>query len=108
MMRSRILFPLIALLGLFVLSQCKKDPATPVDPPGPDPVEEDALAFPGAEGFGQHATGGRGGRVLFVTNLNDTGLGSLRYALQQVGPRYILFTVSGTIQLQSPLKIVNG
>jgi hypothetical protein len=54
-------------------------------------------AFPGAEGFGAEATGGRGGRVIYVTNLDTRGPGSLNAALAERGPRYILFKVSGLI-----------
>ena len=54
-------------------------------------------AFPGAEGFGADATGGRGGRVLYVTTLAPSGPGSLQEALSAEGPRYILFKVSGLI-----------
>ena len=58
------------------------------------------LAFPGAEGYGRYARGGRGGRIIYVTNLNDDGPGSLRYALTcGMGPRTVLFKVSGIIDM---------
>lgn len=62
-------------------------------------------AFPGAEGFGKYAIGGRGGRVIEVTNLNDHGPGSLRAACEAKGPRTAVFRVSGTIPLESELEI---
>ena len=62
-------------------------------------------AFPTAEGFGANTVGGRGGRVIEVTNLNDAGPGSLRECAQGTGPRTCVFRVGGTITLKSPISI---
>ncbi len=64
-----------------------------------------AVAFPGAEGFGHETLGGRGGKILEVTNLNNDGPGSLRTAIDTDGPRIVVFRVAGTIELTSALVI---
>jgi hypothetical protein len=65
------------------------------------------IAFPGAEGFGRYATGGRGGQVVAVTNLNDDGEGSFRSALEKFPgePLTVIFKVSGIIELKSKIQI---
>ncbi len=68
---------------------------------------DDLPAFPGAEGFGTTTPGGRGGRVLLVTNLNDSGPGSLREAVEAEGPRIVVFRTGGLIELESTLAIRN-
>ena len=66
------------------------------------------LAFPGAEGFGANASGGRGGQVIYVTNTNVSGPGSLQEALNTAGPRYIVFACSGVIDGTVEVPTGNG
>ena len=109
-------------LGLFLflaisvnLTGCLPVPKPIVTPPTPNtsvteiftPGSSTIPAFPGAEGFGAMTAGGRGGRVIEVTNLNDAGPGSLRAAIEAVGPRIVVFRLAGTIGLESSLMITS-
>lgn len=88
-MRLRLVLPLLLALPLLTL-----------------PVRGRAVpAFPGAEGAGANTPGGRGGRVLLVTSLADSGPGTLRAACQEKGPRIVVFRVAGTIALKKPIEI---
>lgn len=70
-----------------------------------DLPQSEIPAFPGAEGGGKYSFGGRGGKVIVVTNLNDDGPGSLRWACEQGGARIVVFNVAGIIHIKTPLII---
>jgi hypothetical protein len=94
MIRQSLLFVSAAAI---VLAGCRAEPAA-----------AQVRAFPGAEGAGAYSLGGRGGRVIHVTNLNDSGPGSLRAAVDAKGARTVIFDIGGTIRLSKPLAIRNG
>jgi PKD repeat protein len=91
--RSRYSFSALLLVVAGVLLTPHSSGQTPIP------------AFPGAEGFGSTTPGGRGGVVLFVTNLQDSGPGSLRAALEASGPRIVVFRTGGTIFLNTAIVI---
>ena len=68
-------------------------------------AQDQAPAFPGAEGHGRYVTGGRGGQVIHVTNLNDSGSGSFREAVKGSSKKIVVFDVAGVIALKSNLNI---
>lgn len=70
-----------------------------------DLPQAERLAFPGAEGGGAYSFGGHGGKVYVVSNLNDSGPGSFRFACEQGGARMVVFNVAGIIHLKTPVVI---
>jgi pectate lyase len=93
------------LVSFFLLLFVYVVPSAPVRGKSNDFITCEAKAFPGAMGFGTNTPGGRGGRIIYVTNLNNAGDGSLRRALTASGPRLVLFRVSGTITLKEDIRI---
>jgi pectate lyase len=94
---------LLSLLPSF-LATC----STPKDAAEGEKQTKDPIAFPGAEGYGKYTTGGRGGKVVIVVNLNDRGPGSFREAVTGKDKRIIVFAVSGTIHLETKLVIAGN
>ena len=132
--RTLLLLFALSLLGMVVILNLLLDSDQPLQPMGtvenatssevtvfpsptlitptfvlPTSVSADApvVAFPGAEGFGAQSLGGRGGTVIEVTNLNDSGSGSLRACVEARGPRICVFRVGGTITTQSEIIAAN-
>jgi hypothetical protein len=88
-------------IGVVLISSCVQSAMCNPQPEIPVLIP----AFPGAQGFGAYAQGGRGGRVYHVTTLDDGGPGSLREAVEAAGPRIVVFDVSGTIRLTKSLDV---
>lgn len=97
----------LVLAGCTTGGHAREGPAAPIEQvvPAAKACGGRLPAFPGAEGFGCATPGGRGGRVIAVTNLEDSGPGSLRDALESPGRRFVVFRVSGTIDVSEQIVL---
>lgn len=95
----------LAIITLILLHVVKFEGTPQIPSGGYDGRQEQAIAFPGAEGFGKFSSGGRGGKVYIVSTLEDDGPGSFRQAAEAKGPRIVTFSISGTIRLLSPVSM---
>lgn len=100
-MKFKLFSVFVALFSLSIFPSSGKNLPASANSAG----DSGAIAFPGAEGFGKYTTGGRGGKVMIVSNLNDDGPGSLRDAVEKNEPKIVVFSTSGTIHLLSRLSI---
>ena len=107
-MKLRALISVVLVQGVVVADHAFAQSGGPSNAGGGAASEAEFLpAFPTAQGYGAVSRGGRRGRVIKVTNLDDSGPGSLRAAIEAKGPRNVIFEVGGIIRLKSDLSIRN-
>ncbi len=100
--RGRVSWLLLAGIFFLLPASCVRPPVTILPA---SCVRSGVTVFPGAEGFGRFTPAGRGGRLIKVVNLNDSGAGSFRDAVSAAEPRIVVFEVGGEIRLERPIHI---
>lgn len=99
----------IAVLSAIALAACDSVSRAPETPSSASRDKDaGALAFPGAVGHGRYAKGGRGGKILFVTTLDDAGPGSLRACIETNAPRVCIFRVGGVIRFTTERPLIRN